>query len=236
MNTSKIVLNSLMMKYELSKKQKKEFLKLTYKIFKHKEFQKRLTSAFAHHNDIPLGYHILEVALDTYLTCIKKDVDPRIPVTIAMLHDLYELPWQNNKESSNVKYFHKHGFRHPIEAVINSICWYPYLFKDHKESLIIIDGIIHHMYPLMVPVINSFNTNEIELKNYDKIKKIDEELLNQIIYSVNRGRLFNASLCKSKFKEGRIVSSSDKKVSLNNFTNLKGVTALITGTNKNIET
>lgn len=92
------------------------------------------------------------------------------------------------------------------------------------------------MYPLMVPVINSFNTNEIELKNYDKIKKIDEELLNQIIYSVNRGRLFNASLCKSKFKEGRIVSSSDKKVSLNNFTNLKGVTALITGTNKNIET
>lgn len=234
-------LNYLMSKYELSKEERKEFFKIIYKIFRHKEFQRRMTSEFNHHNDITLGFHVLEVALCTYKTCKKKiekgiKVNISVAVKIAMLHDFYELPWQNNKESSSKKIIHKHGFRHPIEAIINAIYYYPYIFKDREESMMIIDGIIHHMYPLAVPILKSFCINEIELKNYDKVKKIDNDLLDKIIYSTNRGSIIKLSLCKSKFIEGRIVSNSDKIVSINNYESLKGVPTLITGINKNIET
>ena len=237
---NKEILNSLMLKYGLFKDERKEFFKIIYKIFRHKEFQRRMTSEFNHHNDITLGYHVLEVALCTYKTCKKKiekgiKVNIDVAVKIAMLHDFYELPWQNNKESSSKNLIHKHGFRHPIEAAINAIYYYPFLFKDRKESMMIIDGIVHHMYPLAVPVLTGFDTNEIELKNYDKVKKIDNELLEQIIYSTNRGRIIKLSLCKSRYKEGRIVSNSDTLVSINNYESLKGVPALITGVNKNIE-
>ena len=67
---NKEILNSLMLKYGLSKDERKEFFKIIYKIFRHKEFQRRMTSEFNHHNDITLGYHVLEVALCTYKTCI----------------------------------------------------------------------------------------------------------------------------------------------------------------------
>ena len=56
----------------LYKDERKEFFKIIYKIFRHKEFQRRMTSEFNHHNDITLGYHVLEVALCTYKTCKKK--------------------------------------------------------------------------------------------------------------------------------------------------------------------
>ena len=69
---NKEILNSLMLKYGLSKDERKEFFKIIYKIFRHKEFQRRMTSEFNHHNDITLGYHVLEVALCTYKTCKKK--------------------------------------------------------------------------------------------------------------------------------------------------------------------
>ena len=53
----------------------------------------------------------------------------------------------------------KHGFIHPIEAVVNAITWFPNIFLDEHDSLMIIDGIIHHMYPfqlelLMGPIYN----------------------------------------------------------------------------------
>ena len=136
---NKETLNSLMLKYGLSKDERKEFFKIIYKIFRHKEFQRRMTSEFNHHNDITLGYHVLEVALCTYKTCKKKikkgiKVNTNVAVKIAMLHDFYELPWQNNKESSSKNLIHKHGFRHPIEAAINAIYYYPFLFKDRKVS------------------------------------------------------------------------------------------------------
>ena len=91
------------------------------------------------------------------------------------------------------------------------------------------------MYPLAVPSISTFNKNEVELKNFEKTKYIEERLLNYIIYSTNRGRLGKLSICMSKFIEGKIVCISDTKVSISNFEKLKGVTALVTGVNKNIE-
>ena len=42
----------------------------------------------------------------------------------------------------------KHGFVHPIEAVVNAITWFPQYFKTKEKTVIIIDGIIHHMFPL----------------------------------------------------------------------------------------
>ena len=231
---------NLIKSYGLTNKERKEFLKITYKIFRHKEFQRRMTKEFSHHNDITLGKHSIEVALSTYLDSKKKqlkgiNVNIDVSVKIAILHDMYELPWQNNTESSSKRLFHKHGFRHPIEAAINAIYYYPDLFKDDKEALMIIDGIIHHMYPLAVPSISTFNKNEVELKNFEKTKYIEERLLNYIIYSTNRGRLGKLSICMSKFIEGKIVCISDTKVSISNFEKLKGVTALVTGVNKNIE-
>lgn len=231
---------NLITSYGLTNKERKEFMKITYKIFKHKEFQRRMTKEYSHHNDITLGEHSIEVALTTYLKTKKLQlkgikININVAVISAMLHDMYELPWQNNKESSSKYLFHKHGFRHPIEAAINAIYYYPELFEDDSEAFMIIDSIIHHMYPLAVPRVSNFNKNEVELKNYDKVKYIEDRLLNYIIYSSNRCKIGKLSICMSKFKEGKIVCTSDTKVSIYNFEKLKGVSSLITGVNKNIE-
>ena len=81
-------------------------------------------------------------------------INLKIAIYIAMFHDLYEEPWQNNIKSKGKKFKNLHGFTHPIEAVVNAITWFPNIFQDEEESLMIIDGIIHHMYPLPVRAID----------------------------------------------------------------------------------
>lgn len=221
-------MKELLDKY-LSLEEQKEFLEIIKPIFNNKEFQKRCTSMFPHHDNITLGEHMLEVAILTYLKCkTLKDVDLKAAVYIAMMHDSYTLPWQNNPDNKVKYFFNKHGFRHPIEAVINSINWYPEIYENNDYE-VIIDGIVHHMYPLPV---RAYNDVDMELRTNGKI---DEKYEKVLIDSTNRCRISNISLCRSRHKEGRIVSLCDKKVTRIHLKNASSLTSSFTGYNRNVQ-
>ena len=234
---TKSIIYSIFDKYKLSDDDKNYLFQSMEKIVSHPKFLERLTSDFKHHSDITLGEHIIEDACVTYLLCKKKKVKINISISIkiAMLHDLYTLPWQNNKDARVKKFSNKHGFRHPIEAVINAYRWYPELFPDNDETKIIIDGIIHHMFPLPVTRVKDFNTNRNELKNYEEVKHIPKYIIDSIIMSTNRRTIIKFSLSRSKYLEGRILSKADKKVSRRQIKNISSATALVTGKNKKIK-
>ena len=241
MDNARLITDSVFMKYSLSSKDKDELLNIIYPIIEHKEFKRRLTNEFLHHSDVTLGEHIIEDATVTYLLCKKKNrkkskVNVHLAVIIAMFHDLYTIPWQNNKKNTKVKRFsNKHGFRHPIEAVINSYTWYPQYFVDYNDAKVIIDGIIHHMFPLPVTVLSLKSENVCELRNFELFEKIPINLKTEMINSSKRKKIFNLSFTRSKYIEGRIMSKADKKVSFRQIKNLNSATALLTGHNKSID-
>ncbi|MBR1386773.1 MAG: hypothetical protein IJ568_08090 [Bacilli bacterium] len=225
-------------KYNLDDDERKELLAIINPIICHDEFKRRTTSEFLHHSDITLGEHIIEDAVETYKLCKKKNkkkakVNTRLAVIISMFHDLYTNPWQNNKSNKVKKFSNKHGFRHPLEAVINAYNWYPDFFQNDKEAVIIIDGIIHHMYPLPVSRFKTDNKNE--LKNYELVNNLNKNIKDMIYLSSNRNKLFNFSFSKSKYLEGRIMAKADKKVSLKQIKNVSSGLSLITGKNKKIK-
>jgi len=229
-------LNYIMDRYNLTKEEKRELFNLIKDIFYHDEFQKRMTDEYKHHNKLILGYHLLEDTVVTYIFSkkyIKDDnFDLNIALNISMLHDLYTSPWQNKKKSLN--FWNQHAFRHPIESVINSTIWYPELFESKKDAEKIIDGIVHHMYPIPVLSFNNDIENNLELKNFQKIHLVNKSNLILLQNSSNIGKVGNLSLKKSSFKEGRVVALVDKYVSLNNF-DINSLSALITGYNKNLD-
>lgn len=229
-------------KYKIIDKDRDEFVKIIKSIYLHKEFQRRLTEEFLHHSNITLGIHILEDTIKTYLLSKKYlqknkngNYDLTIALKISMLHDLYTLPWQNNPLNKSNKFFNKHGFRHPIEAVINAINWFPELFTDEEESKKIIDGIVHHMYPLPVICFKDYDYNKLELRNYDLIVNLSDMHKRILVWSTNRGRIGNISSCRSKYKEGRIMSMADKDVSIGQIENISSAFALVTGKNKKLK-
>lgn len=228
-------LNNIIDKYKLNKEEKKEFLFIINDIFFHDEFQIRMTNLFLHHGKTTLGEHILEDAVLSYKLAKKYNyrkrknkVDISLCVKIAMMHDLYTLPYQNNPEANVVKFLNKHGFRHPIEAVINSITWFPDIFIDKEDSKIIIDGIIHHMWPFPVLAKGDLTTNCMELKNYELVGGMDEENKNILLNNILR-RKINLSFKRCKYKEGKIVSKADKKTSRKQIKNIKDLKLLLTG-------
>ena len=236
MESSLKTLNYLMDRYKLTKEEKIEFFNLIKDIFYHDEFQKRMTEEYKHHDKLILGYHLLEDTVVTYLFSKRyikdNNFDLNVALNISMLHDLYTSPWQNKKKSHN--FWNQHAFRHPIESVINSSIWYPELFESSEVAEKIIDGIVHHMYPLPVLRFNSDEKNTLELKNYKKIPLVNKINLKLLEKSSNMGKLGNLSLKRSSYKEGRVVALVDKYVSLNNF-DLNSFSALITGYNKNLD-
>ena len=228
-----IKLDEITDKYSFSYYDKEEFYDIIKPIYEHSEFQKRLKSDFPHHGSISLGYHILEVAALTYQKCKYIDCDKKLALRISMLHDMYTLPWQNS--NIKTKFINKHGFRHPIEAVINSINFFPEFFLEPYEAEIIIDGILHHMYPFPVRVFTKNKKNILELNNYELSKKLKGKYENMMIKSTKRKKIGSLSFAKSKYIEGRIVKSCDKKVSFHQIENLSALTSLITGKNKTIK-
>ena len=235
------MLEGLYDKYKLNNQDKEYLDSIILPIINNPNFQERLTNKYLHHSDITLGEHIIEDGIVTYILSKKyldkhKKTNYRIDlaVKIAMLHDLYTIPWQNNKEATVHHFFSKHGFRHPIEAVINGINWYPEIFnEDDKE--IIIDGIIHHMYPLPVRVLNENKIDKIELKNKDSYYKLSDDNKKILINSSKRKRIGVISISKSKYREGRLMSKADKKVSRKQIKNFSSLTSLVTGHNKKIK-
>lgn len=233
-------INQILEKYKLSIKERKDFLDIVYPIYKHEEFQKRMTSLFFHHGSFTLGEHILEDSVLTYLLCQKyrkkyPNINVSLAIKISMLHDLYTVPWQNNQESRVNKFSNKHGFRHPIEAIINAYNWFPSLFTNYEESKIIIDGVIHHMYPLPSRVVKDFAFTDLELKNYNAINLLPEEIKKIIVDSSMRHRIGNFSFSRSKYPEGKIMSLADKKVSFTELKKFSSAKALITGKNKTLK-
>ncbi len=222
-------------KYNLSSEDKDYLEKIVYPIIENDNFIKRTTDEFPHHSSITLGEHILEDVVMTYILSkkqVKKNKDYRIDlaIKIAILHDLYTLPWQNNPKAKVKHFFDKHGFRHPIEAVINSINWYPELFNDESDSIIIIDGVLHHMFPLPVRYLNE----KTELKNRELLNGIDDKYKKIINDSLKRKKIGPISISRSKYKEGRIMSKADRKVSRKQIKDISSAKSLITGHNKKL--
>lgn len=221
-------MEALLNKY-LHEDEKLEFLEIVKPIFLSEEFKRRCTKEFPHHDNFTLGEHILEVAMFTYLECKKRtDINLETAVMIAMMHDLYTLPWQNNPNNRVEYFFNKHGFRHPIEAVINAVNWYPEVFNKY-DGEVIIDGIVHHMFPMPV---RAFNERDLELKNEVTIEGVYKDLL---IESSNRCTIGDISFCRSRFKEGRVVSKGDRKSTRIHLQNVESLTSGVTGYNRNLK-
>ena len=130
-----INLNRLFDEYDLNREDRIILLDIITPIINHPEFKKRIDSnIYPHHHKISLGEHILDDAIVSYKIAKKKlqknkNINIRLVVLTAMFHDLYELPWQNSQIKKN-QVRNRHGFRHPIEAAINAIIWFPEYFEN----------------------------------------------------------------------------------------------------------
>ena len=227
----------IMDSYNLNDLEKEELLSVIYPIICHPEFQRRLTNEYMHHGTITLGEHIIKDTIITYILCKKNNkknnnINIRLSLLISMFHDLYTFPWQNSNIKN--KFFHKHGFRHPVEACINAIYWFPDYFEN-DDAKVIIDGIIHHMFPLPVSSLKNDDISKIEINNYNLYLKLDKRYQGLILESMQRKRLFGISFTRSLYKEGRIMSKADKKIALSEIKNISSAKALLTGKNKKIK-
>ncbi|MDE5540021.1 MAG: hypothetical protein K2J20_06000, partial [Bacilli bacterium] len=227
------ILVKIFKKYRFTEEERIRFLNIVFPILSHEEFKKRTDSTlYPHHDTTSLGEHILSDAAVAFKLAEKKEhADQYLAVVIAMFHDLYEIPWQNSGIIKN-DFFNKHGFVHPLEAAINAATWYSEYFTEPKKAEIIIDGIVHHMFPFPVRALNGDN---IELNNESKFGDLPINIRNMIISSSLRNKIGKISLVPSKFIEGRIVDQADKRVSFSKDFTLTGAIACVTGVNKNLE-
>ncbi len=232
------IVNKLMNKYNLEEESKEELLHIIKPIIANDEFQKRMQEPFLHHGTISLGEHIIEDSIVTYNLVKKKNkkkynnINLDLALKISMFHDLYTEPWQNNIKTK--RFTNKHGFRHPIEAVVNAFTWYPELFNNKVDNKIVIDGILHHMYPLPVSSRKNFNNNLYEINNYDYYNKLPLEKKEIISNSLQRHKIGYISFSRSLYKEGLIMSRADRYVSIHQIKGLSNTIALITGRNKRL--
>lgn len=217
--------------YGFTLPEQEDFTKIVHPIISHPEFEKRCTDNFPHHGNTTLGEHILKDAMITYrLANIYKskhpnmDISVKTAVVIALFHDLYTNPWQNVDNDNPL--YEKHGFMHPIEAVINAYDWYPEYFDDEEISKKIIDGVLHHMYPFPVRKIN----DEIEINE----KKITDFKFYDILVYSTKSKRENLCFKKATFIEGKLVSKADKLVTVKEIKNISSLVALVTAKNKSI--
>ncbi len=234
-------IDNIFNKYDLSNEDEYYLKQIMLPITSNPNFERRMTNEFLHHSDITLGEHIIEDTIMTYLLSkkyLRKHLNTNyrmdLALKISMLHDLYTIPWQNNTNSKVNHFFSKHGFRHPIEAAINAITWYPDIFIDKNDAEIIIDGIIHHMFPLPVRTINEKKIYQAELRNIDNYNSLSTEY-KDILKNSLRKKIGVISFSRSKYKEGRIMSKADKKVAMREIKNFSSAKALLTGHNKKIK-
>lgn len=207
-------------------------------ITEHLEFKRRCKAPYFHHDIKTLGEHIISDTIVTYkkikkikTKCHDKIIRLDTAVYIAMFHDLYEKPWQNALKKKKFK--NRHGFVHPIEAAINAMTWYPEYFDNKETALIIVDGIIHHMYPLPVRTIDGTN---MELNIQKKYDDLPEKFKKMIIASTKIGSAGCFSLRKTFFLEGRIMSRADKEVSLKkDLKDVRSYFSLVSGHNKKVK-
>ena len=113
------------------------------------------------------------------------------------------------------EFFNMHGFRHPIEAVINAVIWYPELFDNQIDNKKLIDGIVHHMYQLPVRSFKDESNNPLELRNFELVPNIPTHIKNLLISSSTRNILLQkVSFAPCLYPEGLLISKADKIVSM----------------------
>lgn len=239
LSSNKKILDNMMNKYKLTEEEQAELWNSIKDIFNHPEFQRRMSPDFPHHDRINLGEHILEDTIVTYILSkkVKKSNYNRdLALKISMFHDFYIEPWQNNVKNKNNKFHNKHGFRHPVEAIIAAMTYFPEYFKDIDDAKIIIDGVLHHMHPFPVRKVELTGENVMELNNWDQLLKLNSKLAITMLVCTSRNTLGKYSFSHSLFKEGRVMSRADKIVSRLNMkeSSLEGFIALISGKNKNL--
>lgn len=229
------ITNEKLEHYHFTDEEIAELWGIISEIFLHPEFQRRLDNkVYSHHGCTSLGEHILTDAIVTYRLATKSKVriDKRLAVIIAMLHDLYEEPWQNNPRKEK-RFSNKHGFIHPIEAAINACFFFPEYFTNTYDAKIIIDGIIHHMFPFPVRV---FDETDLELHNEHKFNELNDELKELILATTKRGTLGHLSYARSKWNEGRIITKADKIATIRgDKLSIYGYLALISGYNHELK-
>lgn len=230
-------LRLILSNYKLTENEIDDIVKVVNHIYIHPEFQKRLTKEFLHHGNMTLGQHIIEDTITTYKLSKKylnNNYRLDLALKISMFHDLYTMPWQNNELAKENRFTNKHGFRHPVEAVINAYAWYKEDFENTIDAKIIVDGIIHHMFPFPVIVMDNRIINNRKLNNFELFKSMPEDIQDLIFESTSRCNFLNLSWSKTKYLEGKIMAKADKKSSLKQFNNLYGIFALVTGKNKSL--
>ena len=236
MSNSYEILIKLFDKYDLHEVERLEIYEIIKNIYLHDEFQRRCTKEFLHHGNTTLGEHILEDTIVTYLLLANdkgKSANLELALKISMMHDLYTEPWQNS-EIKKKSFFHLHGFTHPIESVINCLTWFKDEFKDDYKAEILIDGIIHHMYPLPVLSFKNIKQNEQELLNFKLLKNISRKHKKMIEESTSRYKIGELSISRCKYFEGRVMARADKIASAKQLDCINDATALVTGKNKRL--
>lgn len=207
-------LKEIFNRYHIKEQEARYIWKNIKPIFCHQEFQRRLDDPFFHHENITVGEHILKDTIFSYKLAKAKKISSeeiKRTILIAMFHDLYVMPWMDNTIKNQFK--NQHAFRHPVEAIVNAIAWFPEYFTDLEQAKIIIDGVLHHMYPC--PVVSS-KSLDWELNNKSLYDNLDEKYKNLIICSLNPCVFKNYSLRKTFYIEGRILSRVDKIVTFRN--------------------
>ena len=121
------------------------------------------------------------------------------------------------------------GMTHPIEAVLNSYKWFPKYFKNKKEAEIIIDGIIHHMYPYPVRKVENKN---IKISNQKLLKKF--KYYDYLIQTTKNKTKLKIDIKSPRSIEGKLLVKADKLISLSELNNFNSIKALVNGKNKNL--
>ena len=209
-------------KYKLEDKEIYYIWRIIKPIFCHDEFQKRMTDPYWHHQDVTIGEHIIGDTIMAYKICCAKQKNEAVirrTILVAMFHDLYVQSWMIYNPKQH--FINSHAFTHPIEAIINAITWFPQFFENVEDAKIIIDGVLHHMYPCPV---RAFSDLELEIGNFDLYEALDAKYKKIIICSLNSCMFKNLSLRNSFYVEGRILSKADKIITMKK--DLKGAKAV----------
>lgn len=102
---------------------------------------------YIQHGSITTFEHCMSVALMSYAIVKFFHIEVALKTLLvgAILHDFYLYDWHKNKDNK-VKFFDKHGFKHPIKAKENAIKY----FNISEEEQHIIES---HMFPLTISLV-----------------------------------------------------------------------------------